>query len=93
MSLTWTPATDDDPEFTVTTATQHSVLAGRSAADAHPASAITYDNDTSLLTGDTVQEAIDELESEKVPSARTITAGTGLTGGGDLSANRTLTVS
>ena len=45
MSLTWTPATDDDPEFTVTTATQHSVLAGRSTADAHPASAITTDND------------------------------------------------
>ena len=45
MSLTWTPATDDDPEFTITTATQHSVLAGRSTADAHPASAITTDND------------------------------------------------
>jgi len=45
MSLTWTPTSDDDPEFTVTTATQHSVLAGRSTADAHPASAITTDND------------------------------------------------
>jgi hypothetical protein len=45
MSLTWTPTSDDDPEFTITTATQHSVLAGRSTADAHPASAITTDND------------------------------------------------
>lgn len=30
------------------------------------------------------------LQDGKVPNARTITAGTGLTGGGDLSANRTL---
>lgn len=32
------------------------------------------------------------VESGKVPTSRTISAGTGLTGGGDLSANRTLTV-
>ena len=30
------------------------------------------------------------LQDGKVPNARTITAGTGLTGGGDLSANRTV---
>ena len=90
--LVWTPASDDDPEFTITTASLHSVLAGRSAAGAHPATALTYDPTVSGLTGDTVQEAIDELEAGKVPTARTITAGTGLTGGGDLSANRTLTV-
>ena len=90
--LVWTPASDDDPEFTITTASLHSVLAGRSAAGAHPATALTYDPTVSGLTGDTVQEAIDELEAGKVPTARTITAGTGLTGGGDLSADRTLTV-
>ena len=67
MSLTWTPATDDDPEFTVTTATQHSVLAGRSTADAHPASAITTDNDWNgnLTSAGTnlaaVLDAIDDL--------------------------------
>lgn len=37
-----------------------------------------------------VQAAINELDTEKVATSRTITAGVGLTGGGDLSANRTL---
>ncbi len=40
-----------------------------------------------------VQAAINELDTEKVPTTRTITAGTGLSGGGDLSTNRTLAVS
>jgi len=121
MSLTWTPATDDDPEFTVTTATQHSVLAGRSTADAHPASAITTDNDwngnltsagTNLaavldviddlalgggavdsVNGETGVVVLDAADVDAVPTSRTISAGTGLTGGGDLSANRTLAVS
>ena len=67
MSLTWTPATHDDPEFTVTTASQHSTLAGRSTADAHPASAITTDNDWNgnLTSAGTnlaaVLDAIDDL--------------------------------
>ena len=67
MSLTWTPTSDDDPEFTITTATQHSVLAGRSTADAHPASAITTDNDWNgnLTSAGTnlaaVLDAIDDL--------------------------------
>jgi hypothetical protein len=39
-----------------------------------------------------VGAAISELDSEKVPATRTLTAGTGLSGGGDLSANRTLTL-
>jgi len=123
MSLTWTPETDNDPEFTVTTATQHSVLAGRSTADAHPASAITTDNDwngnltaagTNLaavldviddlalgggggavdsVNGETGAVVLDAADVDAAPTSRTISAGTGLTGGGDLSANRTLAVS
>jgi len=112
--VTWNPAGDDDTSFGPLTA--HNVLGGRTAADAHPATAVSYDNDVSGLAGDTVQEAIDELATTgggavssvngetgvvvldaadvgAVPTARTITAGTGLTGGGDLSADRTLTVS
>jgi hypothetical protein len=38
------------------------------------------------------QTKLDGLPTSAVPTARTITAGNGLTGGGDLSANRTLTV-
>lgn len=38
----------------------------------------------------TVQAAINELDTEKVSTTRTISAGAGLTGGGDLSANRTI---
>lgn len=37
-----------------------------------------------------VQSALAELDSEKVPDTRQVNAGTGLTGGGDLSANRTI---
>jgi hypothetical protein len=36
---------------------------------------------------------VDTADAGKVDSTRTITAGTGLTGGGDLSANRTLSIS
>jgi len=120
MSLTWTPTSDDDPEFTITTATQHSVLAGRSTADAHPASAITTDNDwngnltsagTNLaavldviddlalgggggavdsVNGETGTVVLDAADVDAVPTTRTITAGTGLTGGGDLAADRTI---
>ncbi|RTL26523.1 MAG: hypothetical protein EKK55_07560, partial [Rhodocyclaceae bacterium] len=57
--VTWNPAGDDDTSFGPLTA--HNVLGGRAAADAHPATAVSYDNDVSGLTGDTVQEAIDEL--------------------------------
>lgn len=39
-----------------------------------------------------VQAAINELDSEKANKTTTISAGAGLTGGGDLSANRTLAV-
>ena len=121
MSLTWTPTSDDDPEFTITTASLHATLAGRSTADAHPASAITTDNDWNgnLTSAGTnlaaVLDAIDDLalgggavdsvngetgtvvlhaaDVGAAPTSRTISAGTGLTGGGDLSANRTLAVS
>src|SRR5262245_28647288 len=39
-----------------------------------------------------VQAAIEELDTEKVPKTRTLTAGDGLTGGGDLSADRSFAV-
>lgn len=44
------------------------------------------------ISATTVQGALNELDTEKVPTARTISSGTGLTGGGDLSANRTLSI-
>jgi hypothetical protein len=48
--------------------------------------------DTELGYLDGVTSAIQTQFDGKVPEARTISAGTGLTGGGDLSANRTLSV-
>src|SRR5690606_34551487 len=38
------------------------------------------------------KEYVDNAVGSRVPTSRTITAGTGLTGGGDLTANRTLSV-
>lgn len=49
-------------------------------------------NTTSGLTSDNVKTAIDELNNSKVNKTITISAGTGLTGGGDLSANRVLSI-
>jgi hypothetical protein len=60
-------------------------------SDAHDASAISYLGATGLSATD-VEGALDELDSEKVPKTTTVTAGDGLTGGGDLSANRTVAV-
>lgn len=40
----------------------------------------------------TRKDYVDTQDATKVPTTRTIAAGTGLTGGGDLSANRTLSV-
>jgi hypothetical protein len=63
--------------------------------DAHMASAIGYLG-SSLLPEDNVQDALDYLltlvGTGGVPTTRTLTAGAGLTGGGDLSANRTFDV-
>ena len=103
----------------------HNSLSGRSAADAHPASAITNTPSGNIAATD-VQAAIDELDSEKAatghthtgtyapashthaqaditnlttdlgnkaPTSRTISTTAPLTGGGDLSANRTLDIS
>ena len=44
------------------------------------------------MNGETGVVVLDAGDVGAVPTARTITAGTGLTGGGDLSADRTLTV-
>lgn len=58
--------------------TVHNDLTGRSASDAHPTSAVT---------------GLDAALAGKAPTARTITAGAGLTGGGDFSADRTIAAS
>lgn len=44
------------------------------------------------IAATTVQAAIDELDTEKVPTTRTVSAGGALTGGGNLSGNRTITL-
>lgn len=57
------------------------------------------DNDSADVSGTKVSDALDALyaliqsvDGSDVPNNRTITAGAGLTGGGDLSADRTITV-
>jgi hypothetical protein len=49
------------------------------------------DNDSSV-TGATVKLALEHLDSSKVPTTRTISTTAPLSGGGDLSANRTLSM-
>lgn len=44
------------------------------------------------IAADDVQEAIEELDASSVPSSRQVIAGAGLTGGGDLSTDRTFDV-
>jgi len=43
----------------------HNILAGRSEADSHPATAISYNNTTSGLTATSIQDAIDEIAVEQ----------------------------
>jgi len=45
------------------------------------------------ITAANVQNAINELDSEKVPTSRTVNTGVGLTGGGTLTADRTISLS
>jgi hypothetical protein len=49
-------------------------------------------SNTRLLTEKAIGDALTSLEDALVPKTRTLTAGNGLTGGGDLSANRTFTL-
>ena len=44
------------------------------------------------IAATTVQAAIDELDTEKVPTTRTVSVSGALTGGGNLSGNRTITL-
>jgi len=44
------------------------------------------------ISSTNVQDAINELDTEKVDKTTTVSAGTGLTGGGDLSTNRTISM-
>lgn len=62
------------------------------ATDAHDASAISF-TPTGLIIATDVQAALAELDTEKTPTTRTISTTAPLTGGGDLSANRTFAVS
>ncbi len=55
------------------------------------ASAVTV-TPTGGIASTTAQAALAELDTEKVPTTRTISTGAGLSGGGDLSANRTLSI-
>lgn len=64
----------------------------RSTRRAPIAANIDYDNTGSGLTAEEVQGAIDEIVGSFVPSSRTLTAGAGMVGGGDLSADRTFDV-
>jgi hypothetical protein len=69
--------------------------AGVVTATAGDYAASLVSNDSGVA-GATVKAALDQLESDMaalVPTSRTLTASTGLTGGGDLSANRSFAVS
>lgn len=88
-AVTEIDATREGGQSTSTGTTVHNLLTGRDALATHPATSLTF-APAGDLSSTTVQTAIEELDSEKVPNTRTITAGSGLTGGGDLSANRTI---
>ena len=70
----------------------HEELTGRSTPDSHPAIAIRT-SDIAGISGNNVQDALEGLASNKANTSTQIIAGTGLTGGGNLTANRTLSVS
>lgn len=82
-------------------ATAAAALAGHTGdtTDAHDASAISVDSTNLAGTGTDVQAVLEELDDAiaavdagDVPSTRTLTAGAGLAGGGDLSADRSFAV-
>lgn len=72
--------------------TVHNDLTGRDTADAHPGTAIS-NNPAGTISATTVQAAINELDTEKVPNSIIISTTAPISGGGDLSENRTLSVS
>jgi hypothetical protein len=81
-----------DPGFAVDMATQAELDAHvTDASDAHDASAISSVAAGTLAATD-VQAALNELDSEKVPTSRQVIAGSGLGGGGNLTTDRTLGV-
>jgi len=71
--------------------TDAKVAAGAAIAKSKLAALNIGDADVSAISESKITNLTTDLAG-KVPTTRTITAGTGLTGGGDLSANRTLTV-
>lgn len=82
---------DDAKAYTDTSATAAVTAHTGASTGAHAATAISF-SPTGLVAATNVQTAIAEVDSEKVAKTTTITAGAGLTGGGDLSANRTLAI-
>lgn len=90
-----TAATSVNSAFTTQigtgTASNHNDLSGRNDAACHPASAIT-NTPAGGLVATTVQAALNELDTEKVPTTRTITVSSPLTGSGNLSSNLTISI-
>jgi hypothetical protein len=69
----------------------HAGLSGRSDANAHPATAVS-NTPAGDIASTNVQSAINELDSEKAKKTTTISTTAPLQGGGDISANRTLSI-
>lgn len=79
-------------KIAATTITNANISATAAIAKSKLASLAIVDADVSTISESKVTNLTTDLAA-KAPTARLITAGTGLTGGGDLSADRTLTVS
>jgi hypothetical protein len=79
------------PTLAANSVTNATVSASAAIAKSKLASLAIVDADVSAISESKVTNLTSDLAS-KAPSTRTITAGTGLTGGGDLSADRTLAV-
>lgn len=69
----------------------HNALDGRTVADTHPASSITNTPAGTVAATD-VQAAINELDTEKVPTTRQVSTTLPLTGGGALASDKTLDI-
>lgn len=94
--LTETTTVDDDDVFVVVDAAATTKkITGANLKSAMPSGGTAEDvvfTPAGNLAADDVQEALEELDSEKAAVATTLTAGNGLSGGGDLSVNRSFAV-
>ncbi len=94
LSDTRTPTdgTVTDAKIGPTGLTNSSISASAGIAKTKLASLAIVDADVSAISESKVTSLVSDLAA-KAPASRNITAGTGLSGGGDLTADRTLTVS